>query len=87
LEFYPRCNCFFFNYFFPFYEPSQYHIVETHVDKIQSKEPEEMKPTFTAPIDTPTHVNILDRYNPLILPPILHDFPINYYKYPPRFDG
>ena len=30
---------------------------------------------------------VLDRYNPLILPHILHDFPDNYYKFLLRFDG
>ena len=29
---------------------------------------------------------MLDRYKHLILPHILHDFPVNYYKYLPRFD-
>jgi hypothetical protein len=78
---------FIFNYFFPFCEPGQDHIVETHVDQIQPEEPQEIKPSFTAPVHTPTPVNIPDRYKPLILPPILHDFPVNYYKYLPRFDG
>ena len=26
-------------------------------------------------------------YKPLQLPPILHDFPMKYYKYLPKFDG
>jgi hypothetical protein len=78
---------FIFNYFLSFCESGQDHIVETHVDQIQPEEPQEIKPSFTAPVHTPTPVNIPDRYKPLILPPILHDFPANYYKHLPRFDG
>jgi hypothetical protein len=78
---------FIFNYFFPFCEHGQDHIVEIHVDQIQPEEPQEIKPSFTDPVHTPTLVNIPDRYKPLILPPILHDFPANYYKHLPRFDG
>jgi hypothetical protein len=78
---------FIFNYFFSFYDPDQDHIAETYVDQIQPDEPQEIKPSFTVPVHTPTPVNIPDRYKPLVLPPILHDFPANYYKYLPRFDG
>jgi hypothetical protein len=78
---------FIFNYFFPFCELGQDHIVETHVDQIQPKKPQEIKPSFTGPVHTPTPVNIPNRYKPLILPPILHDSPTNYYKHLPRFDG
>ena len=78
---------FIFNYFFPVCEHGQDHIVETHVDQIQPEEPQEIKPSFTTSVHTPTLVNIPDRYKPLILPPILHDFPANYYKHIPRFDG
>ena len=78
---------FIFNYFFPFCEHGQDHIFETHVDQIQPEEPQEIKPSFIDPVHTPTLVNIPYRYKPLILPPILHDFPANYYKHIPRFDG
>jgi hypothetical protein len=90
---YASWNCsqdiigFIFNYFFPFCEPVQDHIVETHVDQIQPEEPQEIKSSFTSHVHTPTLVNIPDRYKPLILPPILHYFLVNYYKYIPRFDG
>jgi hypothetical protein len=57
---------FIFNYFLSFYDPSQDHIVEAHVDKIQPEEPQEIKPSFTALVHAPTPVNIPDRYNHLI---------------------
>ena len=31
--------------------------------------------------------NIQDRYKPLQLPLVLHDYPTNHYKYLPKFDG
>lgn len=40
-----------------------------------------------ASIHTPTPCKIPDRYKPLMLPHILHDFHESYYKYLPRFDG
>ena len=78
---------FIFNYFFPFCEPGQDHIVENHVDQIQPEEPQDINPSCISLVHTPTTTNIPDRYKPLILPPILHDFPANYYKHLPKFDG
>ena len=78
---------FIFNYFLSFCESSQDYMVENHVDQIQPKDPQEIKPSFTALVHTHTPVNIPDRYKPLILPPIIHDCLFNYYKYLPRFDG
>ena len=48
-----------------------------------------MKPRLTI---LPFHVslflsNIRNRYRPLHLPLILHDFPTKHYKYLPKFDG
>ena len=37
-------------------------------------------PNLVSPIST-------SLYKPLQLPPILHDFPVRYYKYLPKFDG
>jgi hypothetical protein len=60
---------------------------QSYDDHIQLDEPQEIKTNPTASVHTPTPCKIPDRYKPLILPPILHDFPENYYKYLPRFDG
>jgi hypothetical protein len=68
------------------HDPGKDHIVETYDNHIHLDKPQEIKTIFTSSVNTPT-VKILDRYNPLVLPPILHDFPANYYKYLPRFDG
>jgi len=78
---------FIFNYFLSFCESGQDHIVETYVDQIKPNDPQEIKPSFTVHVHTPTPVNIPDRYKPLILPLILHAFLVNYYKYLPMFDG
>ncbi len=40
-----------------------------------------------ASVHTPLPCKILDRYKPLILPPIFHSFPKNHDLYIPRFDG
>jgi hypothetical protein len=50
---------FIFNYFFPFCEPGQDHIAETHVDQIQLEEPQEIKPIFTSLVHTPTLLHII----------------------------
>jgi hypothetical protein len=34
-----------------------------------------------------TSVKVLDIYTPLVLPPILHELPVNYKYNLPRFDG
>ena len=78
---------FIFNYLFPFPDPGQDHTTETYVDQVQPDEPQKIKPSFTVPVHTPTPVKIPNRYKPLVLTSILHDFPANYYKYLPRFDG
>ena len=78
---------FIFNYFFSFPDPGQDHIAEIYDNHIQPDEPQNIKPNFTVLVHTPTPFKILDRYKPLLLPPILHDIPANYYKYIPRFDG
>jgi hypothetical protein len=77
---------FIFNYFFSFLDPSQEHIAENYDNHIQPDEPQNINPNLIVPVHTPT-VKIPDRYKPLVLPHILHDFPANYYKYIPRFDG
>lgn len=38
-------------------------------------------------VHTPTPCKIPNRYKPLVLPYVLHDFPQNYDLYLPRFDG
>jgi hypothetical protein len=78
---------FIFYYFFSFLDPSQDLIVETYVDHFQPDEIQKIRPDLIGHVHTPTPVKIPDRYKPLVLPPILHDFPVNYYKYLPRFDG
>ena len=49
------------NYFLSFCESGQDHVVETHVDQIHPEESQEIKPSFTSLVHTPTPVNILDR--------------------------
>jgi hypothetical protein len=78
---------FIFNYFFPFFEHGQDHIVEIHVHQFQPEEPQEIKPDFISLVHTLTTINIPNRYKPLVLHPILHDFPANYFQDLPRFDG
>jgi len=56
-------------------------------DCIQTDEPQKTKTDCTPSVHIPIHCKILDRYKPLILPPISHAFPKNHYLYLPRFDG
>ena len=60
---------------------------ESYDDHLQIDEPQEIKTDPIASVHTPTPCKILDRYKPLILPPILHAFPKIHYVYLPRFDG
>jgi len=46
-----------------------------------------VKTNHTIPIHIHVPYKIPNRYKPLILPPTLHAFPNNYYKYIHRFDG
>jgi hypothetical protein len=78
---------FIFNYFFPFHDLDSDHTVKIYEEHVQPNEPQEVKPSVTIPVHTPTPVKIQDLYKPLVLPPILHYFLANYFKYLPRFDG
>ena len=60
---------------------------ESYDDNFPIKKPQIIKANLTIPVHIPVPRKVADRYNPLILPPILHDFPDNYYKFLPRFDG
>jgi len=52
-----------------------------------AKENPKIKTNHPIPEHIPIPHKVLDRYKPLILPPKLHAFPIDYPKYLPRFDG
>ena len=60
---------------------------ESNDDHFPIKKPQIIKTDLTIPVHIPLPYKVSDRYKPLILPPILHDFPKKYYKYLPRFDG
>lgn len=60
---------------------------ESYDDCLQTDEPQETKTGCTPFVHIPIPCKILDRYKPLILPPISHSFPKNHYLYLPRFDG
>ena len=60
---------------------------ESNDDHFPIKKPQIIKTDLTIPVHIPMPYKVPDRYKPLILPPILHDFPKKYYKYLPRFDG
>jgi hypothetical protein len=47
----------------------------------------ETKVELVPSVLNPAPSKIQERYNPLKLPSILHDFPLKHYKYLPRFDG
>jgi hypothetical protein len=47
----------------------------------------ETKVDFVPSVLNPTPSKIQERYSPLKLPSILHDFPLKHYKYLPPFDG
>jgi hypothetical protein len=54
-----------------------------NIPELQFEIPDSYKPLALPPISA----KVLERYKPLALPPILHDFPANYSKNLPRFDG
>ena len=78
---------FIFNYFFPSHDPDPDHTTKIYEEHVQPDEPQEVKPSVTTIVHTPTPIKNQDIYKPLVLPPILHDFPANYFHYIPRFDG
>jgi hypothetical protein len=53
----------------------------------QVDEPYEIKVDISHPLLDPTPSKIQQRYKPLKLPHILHNFPPNHYKYLPVFDA
>ena len=77
---------FIFNYFFASHDPNLDHTSKIYEEHVQPDEPQEVKASVTILVHTPTPIKIQDRYKPLVLPPILHDFRGNYFKYLPRFD-
>jgi len=60
---------------------------ESYDDHLQTNERQDTNTDSTPFVYTPIPCKILDRYKPLILPPISHAFPKNHYLYLPRFDG
>ena len=60
---------------------------ESNADHFPINKPQIIMTDLTIPMHIPVPCKVPDRYKPLILPPILHDFPKNYYKFLPRFDG
>ena len=73
---------------FPFdIDQDQDLLAENCIYPFQADEPQEIKTNPIDSVHTPRPCKIPDRYKPLILPLILHDFPENYYKCLPRFDG
>ena len=60
---------------------------ESNDDHFPIKKPKVIKTDLTIHVHILVPNKVPDRYKPLILPPILHDFPKKYYKYLPRFDG
>ena len=59
----------------------------SYEDHFPMQEHQTIKTNHTIPIHIPIPYKVPDRYKPLILPPTLHAFRDNYYKYLPRFDG
>ena len=53
----------------------------------QSCKPHETKVNLVSFLPFPSPSKIQERYKPLRLPSILHDFPPKHYKYLPMFDG
>ena len=60
---------------------------ESYADHLQIDEPKEINIDPTTSVHTPTPFIVPNRFKPLILPTILHDFPEIHYLYLPRFDG
>ena len=69
------------------FDPGLLTFPTSYDDSLQSDEPKESKTDPVALVYTPTPFIIPDRYKPLVLPSVLHAFPVNYYLYLPRFDG
>ena len=69
-----------FDYGLDFYPGA--HDVKGHPCEIHETSDDSLAivPNLVSPISP-------SRYKPLQLPPILHDFPMRYYKYLPKFDG
>jgi len=67
--------------------PFEQHSSESYDDHFPIKKSQIIKNDLTIPVHIPVPCKVPDRYKPLILPRTLHDFPDNYYKYLPRFDG
>jgi len=60
---------------------------ETCAYPFRVDESKETKTDPTTSVHSLTPATVLDRYKPLILPPIFHAFLENHYLYLPRFDG
>ena len=73
----------------PFYIPEADHIPlsESYDVYNQSCKPHEVNTDVTSSEHNPMSTSSQERYKPLKLPPILHEFPPKYYKYLPVFDG
>jgi hypothetical protein len=70
------------------------HIPDAPVETLGRHKPPALSPTLAKPLDgcKPLSSSLMlakvpDQYQPLDLPPILHDLPINYINDMPRFDG
>jgi hypothetical protein len=70
------------------------HIPDAPIETLMRNKPPALSPSLAKPLDgckplASSHVlaKVPDRYQPLDLPPILHDLPINYINNLPRFDG
>jgi hypothetical protein len=70
------------------------HIPDAPVETLVRHKPPALSPTLAKPLDgcKPLASSLVlakfpDRYQPLDLPPILHDLPVNYINNLPRFDG
>jgi hypothetical protein len=70
------------------------HTPDAPVETLVRHKPPALSPTLAKPLDvckplSSSHVlaKVPDQYQPLDLPPLLHDLPVNYIKNIPRFDG
>jgi hypothetical protein len=68
-------------------EPDQKPSSKSHDVHDQSDEFHEIKADVFPSVHNPIPSTILERYKPLKLPYILHNFPPKHYKYLPVFDG
>ena len=67
--------------------PFEHLSSESYDDNFLIKKPQIINTDLTIPVHILVPCKVPDRYKPLILPPILHDFPHNYHIYLPKFDG